>query len=699
MTITTEQARKEITRREAMAEIERRKGLESKPEGIVAEPVDWKGDFYPDLDLTRPADRKILEYRRINEEGLAEQDRIAKLDWRLKGVEARMRAKRIESSLEQASPYDFGPGAYKPVAGKISAMGNIPSETRRQAVQDVGGMLGGMATGKPPVPGAAPTPYSKIGAGLGGAIGEAGYQIGQQLTGSPERPQDWKEAGKRILKAGGRQFAEEGISNVASGLISPGGKIPKERQATIKWMRERGINPTLGQATGSKGAIGILENIVESSFTGGPGMAAHHAVNEKLLSSYGDDIVKSLGGMSKIDAGRVIQQVITDKATARKAIAKPIYEEAKRISRNKLIKANPLKSALLKIQKEVLVEGMPSLNPTGLGRIVEQGLELGDNITYEEYNKIVKALGDLAYPQSEAGKIFGTNASRVLKEAHHEIKGALLNPQNGLPQMAIDLTKKGDFLTSDAHAVWDTDLIKKIVKKYPEHVTNTIFKKSGGEISQVGEIVRAGRLFESMPSGTKKALQGAFVQDLITNEGLSKMAGEQVLDGTKILDIVNNKQGREVLEQFMPAKNIDEIIDFADALRVHREKPIALGGGMTIKILQAGALLGLFQAAIPGDSSATDKAIGGGAGMVLLGPKAIEVLFTNDVLVRQFTNTLLQEGGPKQVTRLLTRLLSNKALKKAIGEDRQDRERAAKAEQERYKTNPRELGGSGGRGY
>jgi len=699
MAITKEQAQKELLRRQAIAELEKRKGSKAQPEVITAEPADYKGDFYPDLDLTRPADRKILEYRRIKEEGYADRERAVALDERRIAADQQMKAKRLEGRLEQASPYDFGPGAYKPVAAKVSGIGSgVSSGTRRQIVQDVGGMIGGMATGKPPVPGAVPTPYSKIGAGLGGAIGEAGYQIGQQLTGSPERPKDWKEAGKRIGIAGGRQFAEEGISNVVSGLISPGGRISKERQATIKWMRDRGINPTLGQATGSKGAIGIVENIISATFTAGPGMAAKKQGQEKLLKEYGDDIIRSIGGMSKIDAGRVINEVIADKRLIRKAIAKVPYDEAERLSRGKLINAKPLKSALLKLKKELLVEGMPSLSPTGVSNIVDQGLELGDNIAYEDYDKIVKALGDMAYPKSEAGKIFGSNADRMLKGVHRDIKDALLDPKNGLPQEAIRLKKKGDFLTSEMHEVWDTDFLQKVAKKYPEHVTNTIFKQ-GGEISQVGEIVRAGRTFESFPSGTKKALQGAFVQDLLTNPkmGMTKKAGEHVLDGNKILDIVNHKQGREVLEQFMPAKNLDEIIDFADALRVQSENPVKLGGDIAIKILQAGAVLGIGTAAIEGRLS--EEVAGGSAGLILLGPKALEVVFTNDKLIRYLTNSIAAEGGPKQATRALTRLLANKAVKKAIGEDKRDRVQAAKIEQGRYKTNPQELGGSGGRGY
>ena len=632
----------------------------ARPETIISEPVNW-------------ADQIIARYQEEQHRTDLAQTARSNLEYKL---DQQRRNKLRMASFGGVSPYHL---PSESAMRKVKKVGEtVTPEVRREALRTGMGYAGGLHPKHP-----------MLLAGLGGATAEAIYQLGQHAIGSPKAPETPGKALKRIGVSGGIEFGEEGAARGLMRVLSPGAKVPKARRETVEWMRKRGIQPTLAQATESRGGVGILESIAEGSFTGGPGMRLHKANVESQLQVLGDDMVKAFGGMSDAEAGRMFVELLLSKKAGRQAITKPMYEEMARMSKGHLIKSAPLRRKFAKLLQEIsLKDVMPSLENKQLKRIFMEGAVLPDEIPFEVVQKIRRQIGEIAFahPMEKTGRLFTEQTERQLQEVYFDIGKIYKDTKYGLPPEAAALLKRADFITSDTHNIWDKKLIQKLVKDNPEKVINSIIKK--GAVTNVDEALATTQLFKTLPAEGKEILRGAFVKDLITDKAIRKTAdGNMVLDGAKLLDYLDRGVGEEVISKFMSPKEITELKYFGDALRVYAAKPAAMGGGITIKILQAGAILELGHLAIPGAKGKTEAGFGT-AGTILLGPKAISYLFTNPAFVKILSNALISEGGPKAATRILTRVLANKMLKKFMAEDKRD---MAKAKEQRFKEIKEEL--------
>ena len=597
------------------------------------------------------ADKKIAEYER---EEFEKQDLAAKR----KMMERDMTRKKFE---ERNATIEF-PFKIPPwVAGKEEEAHNyltntLTSEGRREAARTAGGMAGGM--GGHPV----------LGAGVVGGGGEALYQIGQQLTGSPNRPQTPGEAAKRIGIAGGLEATEEGVSRGVMKLVSPGQRIPLDRAGTLEYMKGKGILPTAGQMSGAKGLTGILEDVTEASWTGGGPMRAYKNTQREMLESVGDDIVQRFGGLSDIEAGNAIKELMVNQKLVRQTAASEIYAYIAKANKNKQLPTAPFKDRFSKIIQQVTsknlgnkkaVSLMPSLENDALLKLNKEAQNMPDFATFEQLNWIKKRIGNKAFAQTvdKTGRLIDDPDARVYKELYYSIDELYRNPAYGLSKDSIQLLDKAHKMTTDLHDTYDKDLIRKLVKEYPEKIINDVIHE-GGE-TYIDEVLKA-----TGPEG-QKALRGAFVRDLITDKGVVRRGQDFELDGGKFLEYLHGI-GDNVLDKFMSKTQKQELEFFGDALRVYAAKPAAKGGGMTMKIIQAGAGLNLLLNVKDIGTGQLDKT----SMAIVFGPQALAYLFTNKSAIRYLSNTLISEGGPREVTRLLTRLLADKQLKKYIEQDK-----------------------------
>lgn len=713
MPITAEQAQTELRRRAAAKELERRRAT-TVPNalggigGITSTPLP------PRSPMADFADAKIAEYERMRTEETdiaAKRYVFGKKLEREQFIETFGRGNKITPTGEKVigTIYDFG----QSVKDKLTEIAPT-SESRREDVQMAAGMAGGMG------------PHPIVFSGIAGGGAEAVYQIGQQITGSPEAPQTSIEAAERIGMASGTQALQEGIAQTAIKTLTMGSRIPGQLKETTSYMREKGISPTLFQATGSKGTIGILEGIIEGSFTGGPPMVRHKEGQTTILKTVGDDIVNRFGGLSPTDAGRALTEMTIKRQGVREAASgvlhRKISEEAKGTLLPVGMHIEKAAALLKKIKAEVTTEKlvtketgildefgkpivkeavektqspvMPSTRNTELIRILENivslpgkpapvGMpkELGPYLPYEIINdNIKKPLGQIAFehPMATTGRMFTDETERELRSFYHDIYKVYENPDYGLPSRLLPVLKEANLLTTGIHEDYEKKLVQRVVKEHPEKVVDAIIQKKAP--------VNIDEILAAAGPEAKPILQGAFIQELFTSKALVRKQGQRkALDGNKLLDYLDLEVGQEVLEKFMDKESLAELRTFGDALRVAGEKPPQFGGEITMKMLQAGSTAGLVGIAIGGGGSTLGKKALGGATLVLGGPKVLGWLFRNKSAIKLFETALISEGGEEEVVRLMTRVVSNPTLQKLQQEDIKDLKERNQKEAEELK--------------
>lgn len=589
-------------------------------------------------------------------------------------------------------------------------------------LQQAGGFVGGMFQGTPGAPRA-----DVKGAGLsalGGAAGEAIFQIGQAVTGSENAPQTSLEAAERMGVAAGIQAGQEYGGRKIMGAISPGLKLPAADRTTIAAMKARGITPTPAQQLGRLEKFGFLENIASGSLVGGKRVRLYKNTNEQLLNQWGKDLTTSLDAMPPSEAGKAIQTLLQDKFAANRALesqlhdavleeaggdvlvsTRPIKEMAERalqsiqptttatgatvISRGKFSTQQAYDNFVSGLSKEQLEEYnkvvplIPALTEQKVITILSQIKDLPDQVEFSALKNRRTALGDLIF-NKKTQDMFGSNEKRNLTEVYRSWMKAYENPEFGLSPEAITALKKANAFSSTFHENFEKDVIKKIYDLAPSKVARTVVAQHGVE--------GLADLRTAVGPEAIDNIRSAWTRDLF-RKGFDK---EKNIYSSRLLTNQLERTDPEVLEKFVSKDQLSDIKGFIDALKMQEYSPKRAGGHIFIQMKQSGAIIQLVGAGSllsgqgPQFKGRTELAAG-----LILGPAALAYLMTNKTAIRAMTNGIMAKTPVRESTRALLRIMATEGYRAATKQDQQEEAET----QQPAPPSVKELSGFGGRGF
>lgn len=200
-----------------------------------------------------------------------------------------------------------------------------------EAPQTVGGIAAGIGGA---IGGAGFLPIVGL-VGLGGAAGEAYKQIGQQLSGSLDAPKTAIEAAKRIGKAG----LEESGFELAGGLLMKGagkllapykGAMIEGAEEVMAAFKDK-IKPVLlpAEATESR-VLDLVQNVSEASLIGGNKLAMYKAERNEFFNDLADGMIKEFGDRTATgDLGNLFVAAVDNAKSVHSKAARIMYNSVK----------------------------------------------------------------------------------------------------------------------------------------------------------------------------------------------------------------------------------------------------------------------------------------------------------------------------------------------------------------------------------
>lgn len=509
----------------------------------------------------------------------------------------------------------------------------------------VGGVLGGMAKG---------SPMRVLASGLLGAGGEAGMQLYQHATGSPNAPQTSEEAAKRIGITGLEQSVGQGAGEailrgaakvfprVAPEFMKPG---LSESEQTMRGYMEQYLKPGLTERLADR-AIAMLpenwarnaaakpgytiaqkasplstgaraEQIVEHSFFGATPIKRFKWAQEQGLEDWARDISEKVWrGVDKMppsERGKAFTDAFDAADGAFRSEARAAYGVVDEQVGKEVVDVTPLKTwATEQAKKNAQFAGIGS-SQTG-DSLLSRITNLPDNMKFSDAIEL---------------------RSRLLKEGWQVESRDVARAMSSKATSTIDkaMEEAATKLSPDAHSAWreanafyrkgkdtfDNEFMRGLVRKgkdQPELVGKSLFQN--GEITQI----KKAKDVLGSDVRTWQNMKAGWLDDVITKA--TKEDGS--VAWSSFFGSIKN-MGNETLHAIFSPKELMMIRQFDKALSTTQKLGSAGGGSILIQLMQAGPLAALAGAGATSYTKDPEYLVGGLT--ILLGPRVFANMFVN----------------------------------------------------------------------
>jgi len=716
MPITAEQARTELRRRQALAELKRRGKL---PED-VEKPLKINAGGLPEQDrgvstiISEPVDPE-------------EQAQFEKQEW--------LRAKIAAGEIEPVPP-----SYWEKFKGEIPQM----------AGGTVGGIAGAKAgaiagakipAGHPLLKGATIAGGAAIGAGIGG-MGGKGYQQYYRMTRPGAEPMTIGDIYTEQAIAGIEEAASEligrGVAKVGGKILAPVRKrLLPGASSLSKQLLKRGAHLTPAQMTESR-IIDTIEGMAEKSFFGGGKLQRLKTLMQpKAFTKYVDDVVEQIAkgaktNLSPEDVGDLLLDTIEGKKLAFRTTAKAAYAKVDKLSKGTKVSLVSLKEFARKTMKTATTR--KGIGSTQAGdTLLKKVLQLDDMVSFKQAQSLRSALLDersaMAVTRDKAiglakqfvrltddamdtgakslglrggltkGSRFTYNKQpfRVIKEIPREegsgivaqligkkgITPIVLNEQLIADQIqlkhlippiqkvddAVDAWRIANKFYREGQEKFNKKIIKSLSKSLAENPEVAVKKIFRPQASRQIKVVK-----DLVDKSTWQQLKTANLEHLIREAA----DADGVVLGKSFLNKLN-KLGDDTIKTIYNQQELASIRSIGKMGEI-LQKPTGGSGNMVIQLMQAGAALNLLTGGIPQltKESAT----------VLIAPPILSRMIANPTFSKWLGAGFRLPRSSPAAAALVTRLL--KAKLKI--------EREMRAEKGIVPTG-QELRGFGGRGF
>lgn len=616
MPITAEQARTELKRRQAMAELQRRGILSSETPQIA--PESTRGIYDPNMALKTP--QRLAE-------GFTGQGMMPT------GIES------VPVTPEEQAEYEQQEWLRQQIkAGNIEPVPPTFWERFKEDIpQMAGGTVGGIAgakvgakagaripAGHPYLRGGAILAGATLGAVAGGMGGKGGQLLYRQ-TRPNAKPMTAREIRNEIIIAGieegASEFAGRGLVRVGGKLIAPLKKrLIKEMpiKQIAKQLSKRGAILTPAQATESR-IIDTLEGMAEKSFLGGGELQRLKRYGQPAaFAKYIDDVVKQVSKgtqtqLSPEDVGDLLLDTIVGKKMAFKATAKAAYNRVDVLAGEAKISLKPLKEFARRTMKTAAAR--KGIGSTQAGdTLLKKVLQLDDVISFRQAQALRSALLD----EKAAMAITRDKALGLTKQFIGLTDNAMQRGTKELSPEALKAWRVANKFYRQGMETFNKKIIKNLTRNLaenPEVAVRKIFRPGASkQIRVVKNLV---------DKKTWYTLQTGYLEQLIRE---TTQPDGSVL-GTGFLRRLN-KMGEPTLKEMFNGRELTAIRligQMGDVI----QRPTGGSGGMLIQLMQGTAVINLGRMALGGA-----KFLPAESAVVVIGPPVLSRMMVKPQFAR-----------------------------------------------------------------
>lgn len=429
---------------------------------------------------------------------------------------------------------------------------------------------------------------SMIGAGLGGATGEAAQQA---ITGRPSvmglirgglEQAIYDAAGNLIISYGGKAFqlTKQEISKRL------GGQVPEDAVvAAQKLLQQEGATLTPFQATGDSWA-GFKESVARGSFTGKPifekaaqkSESAVMSAKNKILDEVSDRVYDS------VKTGEEFATAIAKGDEALKSTVKPFYEALSQQARRVPVDIVPLQAEASRVLNAAERAGGLTLSQAERSYL-EQVTRLPEKIDFATSHEIVSSLKTRLRDLRNAAEPDSATVARLTKVvaslekqmdvAGRQVTGPALQFEGKIASdTATNLADQYKFYSQlYRESIKDlySDTTSKLLAKEPEFVGKTIFRS--GNVTAFDEfktaLDRAKKLNPELNVGkTVQAVQRGYLESLLKSEGRFSTLGDKLINDTatrETFEKILNKEQQKRVKTLLDAAKLSETTPSATA--------------------------------------------------------------------------------------------------------------------------------------
>ena len=583
---------------------------------------------------------------------------------------------RLEKELGGDSSYVsvLSPNYQAPSLGQQFKQATI------ETLPELGGMLGGMAGfvgGRNPASirtgsmlGQA-TVRGTVGAGFGGAIGEAGKQA---ILGTPDflkvvtsgvEQATYDSLGNLVFSAGGRLF------NVGRDKLMGyfGSNVPTDPNIAATLAADRllkesgGFGLTPFQSTGGT-MSGISESIARGSFTGKPVMMAAEKATDTALQTAKTKILDNIttGVYDSVATGESFANAITAGDTALKNTVRPYYETLKQLQ-TVPVDLVPLQNQANQILNRAEKAGGLTINATEqalLSRISEAPEKVDFSVAHDILSSFKTKLRDLKKSSEPDSALtaqmtsFVSSLEKQMDTVGNKLKGSAINFEGRLAEdTSKTLSEQYKFYSGlYRNSINDlyTDTTAKLLTKDPEFVGKNIF--ASGNVTAFKEmqqsLARAKQLNKELDvQSTVDSVRRGYVENLLKSEGSLATLGQKIdSDETvrRTFKSVLTEDQQNNVKRLLKAAELSNVKPTADAplfFAAQQAQAIGTLGGGALVLLNPDAQK--VAADNPGWSTVA-------AGTMIFGPRFIAKSITNPGATNAALSLLKQQESGQAVT-------------------------------------------------
>lgn len=628
MPIIAEQARTELRRRQAVAELQRRgiganipqkstvgdtgsfPGQDRGVSGIISEPVD--------LEEQAQFERQELLQARIK---AGEIEPVPPTYW-----------EKFRGELPQMAGGTAG--------GLAGAVAGLKAGTRMFSP-------GALPPLSPWAKGASVLAGAVVGAGIGG-MGGKGFQQYYRMTRPDAKPMTLGDIYTEQAIAGIEEAASELIGR---GVVKVGGKLlaPVRKRllpgasSLSKQLLKRGAHLTPAQMTESR-IIDTVEGMAEKSFFGGGKLQRLKTLTQPVaFTKYVDDVVEQIAhgvktNLSPEDIGDLLLDTIEGKRTAFRATAKAAYAKVDKLSKGTRVDLRPLKEFAKKSMRKAKIRkgiGSTQAGDTLLGKV----LQLDDMISFKQAQSLRSALLD----ERSAMAVTRDKAIGLSKQFIRLTDDAMEAGANNFSDVseAVNAWRIANKFYREGQEKFNKKIIKSLSKTLAENPEVAIRKIFRPQASRQIKVVK-----DLVDKGTWQQLKTANLEYLIREAS----DADGVVLGKSFLNKLN-KLGDDTVKTIYNQQELASIRSIGKMGEL-LQKPTGGSGGMVIQLMQAGAAMNLLTGGIP---RLTEE-----SAAVLIGPPVLSRMIANPTFSKWLGAGFRMPKASPQAAALVTRLLKIK---------------------------------------
>lgn len=638
MPITAEQAKVELRRRQAIAEL-RRRGLD--PNVPIKSIVGDAGGL-------AEQNRGVSTITGEPIDPIEEAD-FERQEW--------LRAKIQAGEIEPVPPtyWERFRGELPQMAG--GTVGGI-------AGAKAGAMAGAqIPAGHPVLKGAAILGGAVLGAGIGG-MGGKGYQQYYRMTRPGAKPMTLGELYTEQAIAGIEEAASEligrGVAKVGGKLLAPVKKrlLPGASKLSGKLLK-RGAHLTPAQMTESR-IIDTVEGMAEKSFFGGNKLQQLKTLRQPAaFIKYVDDVVEQIARGTKTqlspeDVGELLLDTIDGKRAAFKATAKAAYAKVDRLAKGTKVSLVSLKEFARKTMK--IATTRKGIGSTQAGdTLLKKVLQLDDMISFKQAQSLRSALLD----ERSAMAVTRDKALGLAKQF------------TKLTDEAMDAGGKTLGKTDDAIAAWrvankfyrqgqgqfNKKIIRSLTKSLAENPEVAVRKIFRPQASRQIKVVK-----DLVDKNTWRQLKTAHLEQLIRDASNA----DGVVLGKSFLNKLN-RMGEDTLKTIYNGQELASIRSVGKLGEI-LQKPTGGSGGMVIQLMQAGAAMNLLTGGLP---ELTKESY-----TILFGPPVLSRMLANPTFAKYLsTGFRVPRSSPVAATLVMRLLRAKTQIEYEIKKEREKKDK------------------------